>query len=189
MTVADIAMIKESAVVIIAVGDPAPVEEPNLREELGKNMPNLEKELGKEETNSQKELRKEETNSQKESGKEEPNSQKELEKKEPNSQKKLRKNLPNLQELGKNVQVFKKIIPGVAKWCPKAVIVVVTQPIEVMSYIAWKLSKFPSNRVLGTGTLIDSVRFQYYLSQKLGLSNNSISCMNIGAQGGPNSGM
>ena len=87
---------------------------------------------------------------------------------------------PNLE---KNIQVFKKVIPAVVKWCPKSVIVVVTQPIEVMAYIAWKLSKFPSNRVLGTGTLIDSVRFQYYLGQKLGLANSSISCMNIGAQG------
>ncbi|XP_043469910.1 L-lactate dehydrogenase A chain-like isoform X1 [Leptopilina heterotoma] len=110
----EIGMIKESAVVIIAVGDPAPGDEPNVE---------------------------------------------------------------------KNWQIFKKIIPGVAKWCPKTVIVVVTQPIEVMSYIAWKLSKFPHCRILGTGTLIDSVRFQYHLAQKFGLANNSINCMNIGAQG------
>ncbi|XP_051161586.1 uncharacterized protein LOC127281755 [Leptopilina boulardi] len=110
----DISMIKESGVVIIAVGDPAPGDEPNIE---------------------------------------------------------------------KNLKIFEKIIPGVAKWCPKCVIVVVTQPIDIMSYVAWKLAKFPSNQVLGTGTLIDSVRFQYYLAQKFGLANNSISCMNIGAQG------
>ncbi|EFN62192.1 L-lactate dehydrogenase [Camponotus floridanus] len=82
-----------------------------------------------------------------------------------------------------NVEVFKKIVPTIAKLACKAVLLVVTQPIDVMSYITWKLSKFPSNRVLGTGTLLDSSRFQDLLSQKLGLARTSISCMNIGAQG------
>lgn len=82
-----------------------------------------------------------------------------------------------------NVEVFKKIVPTIAKLACKAVLLVVTQPIDVMSYITWKLSKFPSNRVLGTGTLLDSSRFQDLLSQKLGLARSSINCMNIGAQG------
>ncbi|EZA51481.1 L-lactate dehydrogenase [Ooceraea biroi] len=82
-----------------------------------------------------------------------------------------------------NVEVFKKIIPIIAKVAYKAVLLVVTQPIDVMSYITWKLSKFPSSRVLGTGTLLDSSRFQDLLSQKLGLARTSISCVNIGAQG------
>ncbi|KAL6442802.1 hypothetical protein ACFW04_002695 [Cataglyphis niger] len=82
-----------------------------------------------------------------------------------------------------NVEVYKKIIPTIAKLACKAVLLVVTQPIDVMSYITWKLSKFPSSRVLGTGTLLDTSRFQDLLSQKLGLARSSISCMNIGAQG------
>ncbi|XP_070167942.1 L-lactate dehydrogenase isoform X2 [Polyergus mexicanus] len=83
----------------------------------------------------------------------------------------------------RNVEVFKKIVPTIAKLACKAVLLVVTQPIDVMSYVTWKLSKFPSSRVLGTGTLLDSSRFQDLLSQKLGLARSSISCMNIGAQG------
>lgn len=82
-----------------------------------------------------------------------------------------------------NVEMFKKIIPTIAKLACKAVLLVVSQPIDVMSYITWKLSKFPSNRVLGTGTLLDSCRLQDLLSQKLGVARKSISCMNIGAQG------
>lgn len=82
-----------------------------------------------------------------------------------------------------NLEVFKKIIPTVSKLACKAVLLVVTQPIDVMSYITWKLSKFPSSRVLGTGTLLDTSRFQDLLSQKLGLARTSISCVNIGAQG------
>lgn len=82
-----------------------------------------------------------------------------------------------------NVEIFKRIVPTIAKLASKAVLLVVTQPIDVMSYITWKLSKFPSSRVLGTGTLLDSSRFQDLLSQKLGLARTSISCLNIGAQG------
>ncbi|KYQ59233.1 L-lactate dehydrogenase [Trachymyrmex zeteki] len=82
-----------------------------------------------------------------------------------------------------NIEVFKKIIPIIAKLACKAVLLVVTQPIDVMSYITWKLSKFPSSRVLGTGTLLDSCRFQDLLSRKLGLARTSINCMTIGAQG------
>lgn len=82
-----------------------------------------------------------------------------------------------------NLKVFKKIVPTIAKLACKAVLLVVSQPIDVMSYITWKLSKFPSNRVLGTGTLVDSCRLQDLLSQKLGIARKSISCMNIGAQG------
>lgn len=83
----------------------------------------------------------------------------------------------------RNVEVFRKIVPTIAKLACKAVLLVATQPIDVMSYITWKLSKFPSSRVLGTGTLLDSSRFQDLLSRKLGLARTSISCMNIGAQG------
>lgn len=86
-------------------------------------------------------------------------------------------------DVARNLSIFKKIVPGIAKHACKAVLVVVTQPVDVMSYITWKLSKFPSSRVLGTGTLVDSMRFQYYIGQKLGLANTSISCMSIGAQG------
>lgn len=89
------------------------------------------------------------------------------------------------QELNmkQNVEVFKKIVPTIAKLACKAVLLVVTQPIDVMSYITWRLSKFPSCKVLGTGTLLDSSRFQDLLSRRLGLARTSIGCTSIGTQG------
>lgn len=87
---------------------------------------------------------------------------------------------PNVKH---NLKVFKKIIPAIARFACKSVILVVTQPPDVMSYIAWKLSGFPSNRVLGVGTLIDCVRFQDYMSKRLNVARSSISCMAVGAQG------
>ncbi|XP_046734187.1 L-lactate dehydrogenase-like [Diprion similis] len=86
-------------------------------------------------------------------------------------------------DVATNLAIFRKIIPAIAKHACKAIFVVATQPVDVMSYIAWKLSKLPSSRVLGTGTLVDSMRLQYYLGQKLGLANTSVSCISIGAQG------
>ncbi|CAL7935477.1 unnamed protein product [Xylocopa violacea] len=82
-----------------------------------------------------------------------------------------------------SLNVFRKIIPAVARFACKSVLLVVTQPPDVMSYIAWKLSGFPSNRVLGVGTLIDCVRFQDYTSKRLNVARSSVSCMAVGAQG------
>ncbi|KOC64077.1 L-lactate dehydrogenase [Habropoda laboriosa] len=87
---------------------------------------------------------------------------------------------PNLKH---NLRVFRKLIPVVAKFACKSVLLIVTQPTEVMSYIAWKLSGFPSNRVLGVGTLIDCARFQDFVSRRLNMARSSISCMVVGAQG------
>ncbi|XP_017881405.1 L-lactate dehydrogenase-like [Ceratina calcarata] len=87
---------------------------------------------------------------------------------------------PNVKH---NLKVFKKIIPAIARFACKSVLLIVTQPPDVMSYIAWKLSGFPSNRVLGVGTLIDCVRFQDYMSKRLNVARSSISVMAVGAQG------
>lgn len=87
---------------------------------------------------------------------------------------------PNVKH---NLKMFKTIIPGVARFACKSVLLVVTEPTDVMSYITWKLSGFPSNRVLGTGTLIDTARFQDFASRRLNLARSAVSCMTIGAQG------
>lgn len=82
-----------------------------------------------------------------------------------------------------NLEIFKKVIPAIAKFACRSVLLVITRPTEIMSYVTWKLSKFPSNRVLGIGTLIDTMRFQCCIGDKLDIANSSIGCMRIGAQG------
>ncbi|CAK9797915.1 L-lactate dehydrogenase [Anthophora quadrimaculata] len=89
-------------------------------------------------------------------------------------------NPPNVKH---NFDVYKNIIPAVGKFACKSVLLIVTQPTEVMSYIAWKLSGFPSNRVLGVGTMIDCARFQDYVSKRLNMARSSVNCMVVGAQG------
>ncbi|XP_035727692.1 L-lactate dehydrogenase-like [Vespa mandarinia] len=87
---------------------------------------------------------------------------------------------PNVKD---NLEIFRKIIPPIAKFVCNAVLLIVTEPVDVMSYIAYKFSKFPPNRVLGVGTLLDSARFKDLISQKIGIARSSINCMSIGAQG------
>ncbi|XP_044014447.1 L-lactate dehydrogenase-like [Aphidius gifuensis] len=87
---------------------------------------------------------------------------------------------PNLSH---NLEIFKKVIPAVSKFACHSILLVATRPIDVMSYITWKFSKFPSNRVLGTGTLLDTMKLQCQLGQRLGIANTSVNCLTIGGQG------
>ncbi len=69
-------------------------------------------------------------------------------------------------ELGdKNIAMFRELIPLLAANNPNAMLIIVTNPVDVMTYTASKLSGFLANRVMGVGTLVDSARFRTSLSQ------------------------
>lgn len=59
--------------------------------------------------------------------------------------------------------------------------------VDILSYAAMKFSGFPSNRVIGLGTFLDSCRFQYFISRKLGVSASSVQALVVG-ENGPTSG-
>lgn len=82
-----------------------------------------------------------------------------------------------------NVQLFRHWIPLLAQASPEAVMIVVTNPVDVMTYVTWKLSGFPPNRVIGTGTLIDSARFRSYLSDHLQVHPDDIRAYVLGEHG------
>jgi L-lactate dehydrogenase len=83
-----------------------------------------------------------------------------------------------------NLNNFQKIIidliPKLAKASPETVFVVVSDPVEPLTYLTWKLSGFPFERVIGTGTDFVSQSFRYFLSEKLGIAPNSISAWVLG---------
>ncbi|XP_034952475.1 L-lactate dehydrogenase A-like 6A [Chelonus insularis] len=79
-----------------------------------------------------------------------------------------------------NVDIFKSLIPNVCKFAPSSILVIVSSPVDILSYVAMKLSGFPPNRVIGLGTFLDSCRFQYYISQKLGVAASSVQALIIG---------
>ena len=87
--------------------------------------------------------------------------------------------------LQKNAMVISDIIPRVMDNvdAKKVKIVIVTNPLDVMVMLAQKLSKLPANRVIGTGTMLDSARFKIILSRQLGISTRSITSYVLGEHG------
>ena len=83
----------------------------------------------------------------------------------------------------KNVQVFKSIIPQIVKYNTDAILLVVSNPVDVLSYVAYKLSGLPSNRVFGSGTVLDSARLKFGVGRWLNLDPRNIHAFVVGEHG------
>ncbi len=83
----------------------------------------------------------------------------------------------------KNVGIFKSIIPEIAKYNKSGILLIVANPVDILTYAAKKLSGFPSNRVFGSGTVLDSARLKYLLGEHLGVDSRSIHAFIIGEHG------
>lgn len=83
----------------------------------------------------------------------------------------------------KNVDIFKSIIPKIAeRRCP-GILLIVSNPVDILTYTALKLSGFPENRVLGSGTVLDTARLKYNLGEHLGIDSRSVHAFVIGEHG------
>ncbi len=85
--------------------------------------------------------------------------------------------------IGTNAGIVKTVVENILKYSPKAIILIVSNPMDTMTYLALKASKLPKNQVFGMGGALDSSRFKYYLSQALGANSNDIEGMVIGGHG------
>jgi len=83
----------------------------------------------------------------------------------------------------KNAAIWRAIIPEVAKHNPAGILLVATNPVDVLTYAAWKLSGFAAGRVIGSGTVLDTSRFRYLLSRHFGVDARSIHAYIIGEHG------
>ncbi|XP_016097454.1 L-lactate dehydrogenase A chain-like [Sinocyclocheilus grahami] len=83
----------------------------------------------------------------------------------------------------RNVNIFKFIIPNIIKYSPNCILLVVSNPVDILTYVAWKLSGLPRNRVIGSGTNLDSARFRYLMGEKLGIHPSSCHGWVIGEHG------
>lgn len=83
----------------------------------------------------------------------------------------------------RNVKIFKGLIGDIVQHCPNTILIIVTNPVDIMTYVSLKLSGFPSSRVFGSGTILDSGRFRSLLAQKLNLDPRSIHAYIIGEHG------
>jgi L-lactate dehydrogenase len=83
----------------------------------------------------------------------------------------------------RNVGIFRELMADIAQHCRNAVVLVVSNPVDVMTYVAWKLSGFPSSRVLGSGTVLDTARFRTLLAAELGIDPRNVHAYVIGEHG------
>ena len=83
----------------------------------------------------------------------------------------------------RNVEIFGQIVPKIVENNPNGIILVATNPVDVLSYTTWKISGMPKERVIGSGTILDTARFRFLLSQYFGVDPRSIHAYIIGEHG------
>ncbi len=85
--------------------------------------------------------------------------------------------------IGINAGIVKTVVENVLQHSPNAIIVIVSNPMDTMTYLALKATGLPKNRIIGMGGALDSSRFRTYLSKALDKPANDISAMVIGGHG------
>lgn len=83
----------------------------------------------------------------------------------------------------RNAGIFKQIIPQITKYNRNGILLIASNPVDVLTYAAIKISGLPSNQVIGSGTILDSARFRYLLSQTFGVDPRSVHAYIIGEHG------
>ena len=85
--------------------------------------------------------------------------------------------------INKNASIFKKIIPSITEYNKGCILLIVSNPVDILTMLALELSGFPKERVLGSGTVLDTSRLRYLLSKKLEVDSKNIHAFIIGEHG------
>ena len=88
-----------------------------------------------------------------------------------------------LDLVNKNIAIFKSIIPVISKRDCQGILLVVANPVDILTEVALKLSGFSENRVMGSGTVLDTARLKYKLGKKLEVDSRSVHAFIIGEHG------
>ena len=88
-----------------------------------------------------------------------------------------------LKLVDRNVEIFRQIIPKIIEYNKECILLVATNPVDIMTYAALKLSGFPPNRVIGSGTILDTSRLRYLLAEYLRVDPRNIHAYIIGEHG------
>ena len=83
----------------------------------------------------------------------------------------------------RNVAIFKTIIPEIANRNSRGMLLVVSNPVDIMTYVTLKISGFPKSRVIGSGTVLDTSRLKHLLGEHLGVDHRSVHAFIIGEHG------
>ena len=85
--------------------------------------------------------------------------------------------------IGVNAGIVKSVAQNILKYSPNAILVVISNPMDTMTYLSLKSLGLPKNRIIGMGGALDSSRFKYFLSQAIGCNANEVEGMVIGGHG------
>lgn len=85
--------------------------------------------------------------------------------------------------LAANAKIVKEVTEKAAEHSPQSIIIVVSNPLDVMSYVALKVSGFEKNRVMGMAGILDTARFRLFIAEALNVSVNDINAMVLGGHG------
>lgn len=85
--------------------------------------------------------------------------------------------------INENTKVVKSVVKEVVKYSPNCKLMIVTNPVDVMTYIAYKESGFDRNRVFGMGNILDTMRFRSYIAMELNVSKEDVRALVIGEHG------
>lgn len=85
--------------------------------------------------------------------------------------------------MNNNAKIVRSIVKEVVKYAPDCKLMIVTNPVDIMTYIARRESGLPSNRVFGMGSILDTLRFRSYIAQALDVSREDVNALVIGEHG------
>jgi malate dehydrogenase len=85
--------------------------------------------------------------------------------------------------LNVNLDIVKDVASNLKKYAPDAILIVITNPLDAMTYAAWKLTGFPKNRVMGMAGVLDLARFRAFISMELNVSIENTSALVLGSHG------
>jgi len=88
-----------------------------------------------------------------------------------------------LDLLTRNAKIFKSIIPQIVKYNPNGIILIATNPVDILTYISLKESGLPASRVIGSGTILDTSRFRFLLGQYYEVDPRSVHAYIVGEHG------
>ncbi|MDB1931823.1 MULTISPECIES: L-lactate dehydrogenase [Clostridium] len=88
-----------------------------------------------------------------------------------------------LDLVDKNYKIFKSFVPTIAKLSPNAILLVVSNPVDILAYMTYKLSGFPKERVIGSGTVLDTTRLRSLLGKYFGIDGRIVQGYVLGEHG------
>jgi len=91
--------------------------------------------------------------------------------------------ITRLDLMNKNAKIVRSVVKEVVRYAPNCKLLLVTNPVDIMTYIAYKESGFERNRVFGMGNILDTLRFRSYIAMELKVSREDIRALVIGEHG------